>query len=241
MDLKEEQVLGADINRHWYYVAKARLLAARIGKAGTVLDVGAGSGFFSRWLLSNGLAERAICVDPLYESERDESEGGRPISFRRSVQTCDADLLVMMDVLEHVEDDRALLDQYMALLQPGARCFITVPAFQFLWSSHDVFLEHKRRYTLARLVRTVKAVGGADVRAHYFYGAVFPIAASARLMQRGKPAAGSDLRKHSPAVNAVLSCVCDLERRISRWNRLAGLSVALTCEAPTRAKSRLAA
>src|SRR5690606_10991680 len=58
MDLKEEQVLGADINRHWYYVAKARLLAARIGKAGTVLDVGAGSGFFSRWLLSNGLAER---------------------------------------------------------------------------------------------------------------------------------------------------------------------------------------
>lgn len=241
MDLKEEQVLGAAIDRHWYYLAKARLLGASAGKVDTVLDVGAGSGFFSRWLLRNGLAQRAVCVDPFYERERDEEEAGKPIQFRRSAATCDADLMLMMDVLEHVEDDRALLDQYLPLVRPGGRCFITVPAFQFLWSAHDVFLEHKRRYTLAQLEKTVRAAGAGDVRGHYFYGAVFPLAAGVRLMRRGKAAEGSDLRSHSAPVNAVLSGVCDLERRVARWNKVAGLSVALTCTAPARAESRLAA
>ncbi|MDP3737168.1 MAG: class I SAM-dependent methyltransferase [Hyphomonadaceae bacterium] len=241
MDLKEEQVLGESIHQHWYYLAKARLLAASVGEVGTVLDVGAGSGFFSRWLLRNGRAQKAICVDPFYEADRDEEEAGKPILFRRSIEACDADLLLMMDVLEHVEDDKGLLGQYLPLLRPGGRCFITVPAFQFLWSAHDTFLEHKRRYTLAQLERTVAAAGAQDVRGHYYYGAVFPIAAGVRLMRRGKPAEGSDLQKHSPPVNAILSGVCSLEQLVMRWNRLAGLSVAVTCAAPAPTDARLAA
>ena len=241
MDLKEEQVLGEAIHRHWYYLAKARLLAASVGRVGTVLDVGAGSGFFSRWLLRNGLAQKAICVDPFYESERDEVEAGRPIQFRRSIETGEADLLLMMDVLEHVEDDRALLGQYLPHLRPGGRCFVTVPAFKFLWSAHDDFLEHKRRYTLAEAERLAHDVGAQDVRGHYYYGAVFPIAAGVRLMRRGRPAEGSDLQKHSAPVNAVLSGMCGIEQLVMRWNRLAGLSIALTCSAPEPARARLAA
>jgi 2-polyprenyl-3-methyl-5-hydroxy-6-metoxy-1,4-benzoquinol methylase len=241
MDLKEEEVLGEAIHQHWYYLAKARLLAASVGRVGTVLDVGAGSGFFSRWLLRNGLAAKAICVDPFYETERDEEEAGKPILFRRSIEACDADLLLMMDVLEHVDDDKALLGQYLRLLRPGGRCFITVPAFQFLWSAHDVFLEHKRRYTLAQAERLAHAVGAEDIRGHYHYGAVFPIAAGVRWMRRGKRAEGSDLQRHSPPVNAILSSVCGLEQFVTRWNRIAGLSVALTCAAPQRAQARLAA
>jgi SAM-dependent methyltransferase len=241
MDLKEEQVLGEAIHQHWYYLAKARLLAASVGKVGTVLDVGAGSGFFSRWLLRNGLAQQAVCVDPLYEADRDEEEAGKPILFRRSIDACDADLLLMMDVLEHVDDDKGLLSQYLPLLRPGGRCFITVPAFQFLWSAHDVFLEHRRRYTLAQIERTVEAAGARDVRGHYYYGAVFPIAAGVRLMRRDKPAEGSDLQKHSSPVNAILAGICGLEQLVMRWNRLAGLSVAVTCGAPARAQIPLAA
>ncbi len=241
MDLKEEQVLGEAIHQHWYYLAKARLLAASVGQVGTVLDVGAGSGFFSRWLLRNGHAQKAICVDPFYEAERDEEEAGKPIQFRRSIAACEADLLLMMDVLEHVDDDRALLGQYLPQLRPGGRCFITVPAFQFLWSAHDEFLEHKRRYTLAQAERLAHAAGAEAVRGHYYYGAVFPIAAGVRLLRRGRPAEGSDLQKHSPPVNAILSGMCGIEQLVMRWNRLAGLSVALTCSAPERAPAQLAA
>lgn len=229
MDLKEEQVLGDDIERHWYYRAKARLLAASISRVGTVLDVGAGSGFFSRWLLRHGLAEKAICIDPYYENERDEEEAGRPLLFRRSIEVCQADLILMMDVLEHVEDDAGLLRRYLAHLRGDGRCFITLPAFSFLWSSHDVFLDHKRRYTLPQAERLARSAGFRDVRGHYYYGAVFPFAAGARLMRRGRTAQASDLQMHSPPVNAVLSGLCQAEESFMRWNRIAGLSVALTC------------
>ena len=52
---------------------------------------------------------------------------------------------MIADVLEHVDDDLALLRQYAAKLGEGGRIVITVPAFSFLWSGHDVFLEHRRR------------------------------------------------------------------------------------------------
>ena len=67
-----------------------------------------------------------------------------------------ADLLLYMDVLEHVDDDLGLLTAYLDQLERGGRVLITVPAFDFLWSNHDIFLEHKRRYTL----KQVEALNG---------------------------------------------------------------------------------
>ena len=68
MDLKEEDILGGDIGRHWYYRAKAAALHRMVAglRPQRLLDVGAGSGFFSRHLLSRG-AQSALCVDIGYE------------------------------------------------------------------------------------------------------------------------------------------------------------------------------
>ena len=65
MDLKEEDILGADIGRHWYYRSKAAALRRMVGGLGPrrILDVGAGSGFFSRHLLAEAGAQSALCVD----------------------------------------------------------------------------------------------------------------------------------------------------------------------------------
>ena len=54
----------------------------------------------------------------------------------------------MMDVLEHVSDDVGLVREYAKRAKPGTRFVVSVPAFMWLWSGHDVFLEHHRRYTL---------------------------------------------------------------------------------------------
>src|SRR5688572_5239911 len=72
MDLKEQDILGPDIGRHWYYVSKGRALRALLGRAKVpeVLDVGAGSGVFARQLLAAGVCDRAVCVDPNYVEER---------------------------------------------------------------------------------------------------------------------------------------------------------------------------
>ena len=82
-------------------------------------------------------------------------ETGKPIHFRREIGELHADVVLLMDVLEHVEDDVGLLRQYVEKVPSGARFLISVPAFQVLWSDHDVFLEHKRRYTVAKVEHVV--------------------------------------------------------------------------------------
>ena len=87
-------------------------------------------------------------MDIGYRQDRDETWCGKPIAFRRAIDHCQADLVLAMDVIEHVEDDAALISAYCDLAPRGTRFIISVPAFNFLWSAHDIFLEHHRRYTL---------------------------------------------------------------------------------------------
>src|SRR5262245_52771102 len=186
MDLKEEDILGADIGRHWYYRSKAAALRRMVGPldARRILDVGAGSGFFSRHLLAEGGAHSALCVDIGYAAERDDRANGKPVLYRRDTGPTDCDLVLMMDVLEHVDDDRGLVRHYAAKVPSGAHFLATVPAFRFLWSGHDVFLEHKRRYTLAEIEATMRDAGLQVVRGAYYFGSVFPLAAVVRLAER---------------------------------------------------------
>ena len=142
MDVKEEDILGADIATHWYYVSKGRAMRSFLGsmRVTEVLDVGAGSGIFSRQLLEAGVCQRATCVDPAYMEEREESCSGGTLSFVREVREPEQSLVLMMDVLEHVDDDVGLLRAYSRNLPADGQLLITVPAFQFLWSGHDEFL-----------------------------------------------------------------------------------------------------
>jgi SAM-dependent methyltransferase len=230
MDLKEQDILGDRIGSHWYYRAKAaamqRLLAGRPVRR--VLDVGAGVGFFARLLLEQG-AEAAVCVDPAYDRQRQEQHCGKPIEFVHAITSSDADTVLLMDVLEHVDDDVGLLAEYAALAPPGARFLISVPAFQFMWSGHDVFLEHRRRYTLAGLEGVVRAAGLRPVVGCYYYGVALPIAAVLRLSERifggRQDGSSSGLRVHLALVNAVLWGMCRLELGFFQQNKVAGLTV----------------
>jgi trans-aconitate methyltransferase len=194
-----------------------------------ILDVGAGSGFFSRYLLTSTEAARAVCVDSAYGEARDDTCNGKPILFRRSIENSNADVVLLMDVLEHVDDEGELLRPYIDSVAPGARFVVTVPAFQFLWSSHDVFLEHRRRYTIGQLVTAVESCGLTLDRCHYYYAFVFPIAAAMRLFERfartTEAEPKSQLRPEPRLINNTLTALCAAERPIMRANRLFGLSV----------------
>src|SRR5262245_14117517 len=98
MDLKEEDILGADIGGHWYYRSKAAALRRAVAdlQARHILDVGAGSGFFSRHLLAETEAQSALCVDIGYASERDDAVAGKPVRYRRDAQATNCDLVLMM-------------------------------------------------------------------------------------------------------------------------------------------------
>jgi 2-polyprenyl-3-methyl-5-hydroxy-6-metoxy-1,4-benzoquinol methylase len=233
MDLKEEDILGSDIGRHWYYQSKAAALRRMVGglRPQRLLDVGAGSGFFSRHLLANG-AQSALCVDVGYERTWDETVGGKPVLYRRDCDATDCDLVLMMDVLEHVDNDAGLVSHYATKVPAGAHFLVTVPAFRFLWSGHDVFLEHKRRYTLAEIEQTMRTAGLDVVRGAYFFGAVFPLAAAIRLATRNDPTPRSTLKKHDALTNGLLAAACALELPLFPINRLAGLSAFVLAKKP---------
>jgi hypothetical protein len=226
MDLKEEDILGGDIGRHWYYRSKAAALHRAVGglKPRHVLDVGAGSGFFSRYLLSDHGSEQALCVDIGYDRDRDDSVGGKPVRYRRDTGPTDCDLVLMMDVLEHVDDDRGLVRLYADKVPSGAHFLVTVPAFRSLWSGHDVFLEHKRRYRLPEIEAVMADAGLQLVRGAYYFGFIFPLAAAVRLMHRGEPKPHSSLKKHDALTNGLLTALCAAELPLFPFNRLAGLS-----------------
>ncbi|MBS0517318.1 MAG: class I SAM-dependent methyltransferase [Proteobacteria bacterium] len=234
MDLKEEDILGADIARHWYYRSKAAALRRAVKglQPRRILDVGAGSGFFSRHLLTEGDARSALCVDVGYAADRDDSVAGKPILFRRDCGPTDCDLVLMMDVLEHVDDDAGLVRHYAAKVPGGSHFLVTVPAFQFLWSGHDVFLEHKRRYRLEEIEATMRKAGLTVVRGAYYFGFIFPLAAAVRLAARHDTTPRSSLSRHGALTNSILRAICAAELPLFPINRLAGLSAFVLAQKP---------
>ena len=232
MDIKEIDILGDDLHRHWYYLSKGRALQSFLQPyhPRSILDVGAGSGIFSKILLRSTRAESAVCVDIGYDEERSEAYHHKRIEFKRSINRSDANLALFMDVIEHVDDDAGLLRTYAELLSPGALVLITVPAFPFLFSGHDLFLEHKRRYTLTSLESTVRRAGLEVIKSRYFFGLLFPIAAAQRLLNRiclksNHIEPKSALKKHTPLINSMLSTINNLELLAFPYNRFAGLTI----------------
>ena len=109
---------------------------------------------------------------------------------------------------------------------------ITVPAFQCLFSSHDMFLEHKRRYTLPQVEEMVRAAGLEILSARYFFALLLPIAATLRLVKRKKKEAKSDLKQHTKLVNSLLFWLHRLELPLFRLNRIGGLTVFCLARVP---------
>jgi hypothetical protein len=230
MDIKEESLIRGDIATHWYYRAKLAALRSIIRglKPSSVLDVGAGLGFFSRVLLKETELAAATCVDPGYLADRDETVAGKPLRFRRYSAPSEADLVLMMDVIEHVQNDVGFVAEYAAKVRPGTHFVITVPAFMWLWSDHDVFLEHYRRYTLAGIERTLCASGLRIVRGCYFYACLLPLAAGQRvaggLLRGGNFAPRSGMRDYGAFLNGLFWTICQIELPIFQANRVAGLT-----------------
>ncbi len=234
MDLKESQILNDKVVRHWYYRSKAKAMLRLLAKRsiGTVLDIGAGSGFFSKYLLAHSTASEAWCVDISYDRDSDERESNKPLHFRKTVDTIDlapvVDLVLLMDILEHVEDEVGLLRSYAEKLTIGTIFLISVPAFQFLWSAHDIFLEHKRRYTLGKIEEVAEHAGLRVIEGAYYFGAVLPLAASIRLAERfflkSSESPKSQLKQHHPIANEALGFLCEVELPLMLLNRVAGLT-----------------
>ncbi len=78
------------------------------------------------------------------------------------------DIIALIEVLEHIEEDRAAIERIKGLLSDNGHLIITVPAFMFLWSEHDIYFQHKRRYTKKQLEKLLSDAGYNIVFCSYF-------------------------------------------------------------------------
>lgn len=174
--------------------------------------------------------------------------GSLPDRLPLAADSCDAVLL--FDVLEHIEDDRTALRAVKEILKPGGFLVCTVPAYQWLWSSHDEVLGHRRRYTARGLGRVAQEAGLRPLRATYFNTLLALPVVGVRLLRRcridargvaagrGSPARvparpGHDLTRPAPLLNALLTRVFSLEGALLRWTNFPfGISVLLVARRP---------
>ena len=230
MDLKE---LGnVDPNNFWYYVYKGKFISKKMSKylnnPKIIFDVGAGSGFFASIYVSQSNETKAYCIDPYYSDEQIGEKGN--LIFVKEVPPVQPDTLLFIDVLEHVADDLALLREYVEKSQKGSVFAISVPAFQSLWTNHDVFLEHYRRYRKIEVQKLVKNAGLIELESTYIFGSIFPLVWAVRKLKR-KNNVSSDLKPSSKLVDFLVLNFLNIEKFIP-VNKFFGTSVFVIAKKP---------
>jgi SAM-dependent methyltransferase len=146
------------------------------------------------------------------------------------------DLILATDVIEHLPDDRAALRELRRVAAPGGRLLATVPAYRWLWSSHDVAHHHFRRYTLHRLRERLRDGGWEPAVCSYFNTALLAPIAAVRLAERWHRNGDGDrpdLQLTPPGLNRLLAQPMRLEAAlIERGARLpAGVSIGVVAVA----------
>lgn len=240
MDVAEhDQILPEEAKRHWYYQAKFNLLRECLLRlpidpdAFTCADVGCGVGLFLNMMEEAGLAapNRTVGIDSAYTGMTPSFESGITI-YPKFPEGRKYDCLIFMDILEHAVDDVRVLEDSVQYLTQGGFAFITVPAMSFIFSSHDRFLGHQRRYTLRTLRKTIGAVSGlTPLTLHYFFAGVFLPAALVRIACRNtKARTASDMSPVPGFLNRILLYLSLAELRICQYNRYAGLTAVAVCQ-----------
>lgn len=217
MDLIEEGLINP--TKHWYYAHKlrsiTRLISPELRQKSSIIDVGAGSALFSIALLKEHANLTAIAIDTGYHFTEKLKPKER-ISYKNSGVGVSGDLYLFTDVLEHVANDTGMLESYVLDASRGSKFVITVPAFMSLWSGHDIFLKHFRRYRKSEIELVIKSSGLTILRCQYLYAPLFPIAWIMRKLPRSNRVS-SQMKCHGLIINRLFLTILNLDFLFSKF------------------------
>ena len=188
-------------DRHWWFRSRRAVIWSMLRGAGLprqprILDAGCGTGRnlveFGRLGAAEGVDFSQDAVD--FCRRRGLPDVQRAALDRLPFQDGRFGLILATDVIEHLDDDRAALAELRRVAAGDARLVLTVPAYSWLWSEHDVSMHHRRRYTEPRLRERVAAAGWEPIVRSYFFSAILPAVAAVRLARRLLPGRNGRLR-----------------------------------------------
>ena len=207
---------------YWWYRARSEMLRSvlgpYVGEPRSLLDVGSADGPSVGWL--SAPQKVSLDLDP---------RGLRPPSgvcgSLLALPFADSSFEVVsaFDVIEHCEPERDALLELHRVLEPGGRLLVSVPAYQWAWSDHDVANGHHRRYTKERAVTALEDAGFAVRRATYGFAGVFPMFVAERAVRAARhrfarrthrPADVVDVPQVGPGVERILLGLCRLDERV---------------------------
>jgi SAM-dependent methyltransferase len=249
MDLVERRTHTAV--RHPWETARAAAIETIVRGLGMerprVLDVGCGDGYLVSALHERLQFRQALAQD-IHLGDDLIKEIARPgIEFVRTLAGVDyhADLILLLDVLEHVQSPVDLLKELATeRLLPGGRFVITVPAFQPLFTEHDRVLKHFRRYSMPELLDQVKGAGLTVQRSGYLFASLLLPRVLAAVLER-LGANGQDMSSNGighwrggERLTSVLHGALTLDNRLCLAARrygvtVPGLTIWMTCQKPS--------
>jgi SAM-dependent methyltransferase len=210
-------------NRHWWFVARSRILASVVNQLSlppeaNILEIGCGTGGNLAMLSSFG---------NLSAMEYDDNAR----NFAANLEICSVvsgglpepvpfddgkfDLVCLLDVLEHIDGDEAAISRAGRLLSPSGRLLVTVPAYTWLWSAHDVSHHHYRRYTAKLLRQRAEKANLVVEKLGYFNTLLFPMIAVARLVGKLSGSGSSSDAAMPPSwLNGLLMKIFSFERHV---------------------------
>jgi SAM-dependent methyltransferase len=194
MELEYELQTHRVEDRHWWYQGRRGVLEraiARLGLPGQarILDAGCGSGRnmveFARHGIVTGIELSHTSVELARERGVGEVHEGSVMDT--PFDDASFELTVTLDVIEHLEDDVGALRELRRVTTPGGALLVTVPAYQWLWSGHDVVNHHHRRYNRRTLLAAAENAGWRLERFTNFSSLTLPAAILLRVLERFMP------------------------------------------------------
>lgn len=173
MNSEEYEKMYNQENAYWWFQGRKKILFKMIQHYGLlkdggakVLDIGCGTG-----LILEGISSQACAIG------LDFSKKALSFCIRRKIDNlllgdvaklpirdASVDLILALDLLEHIENDGKLMSEIYRTLKPGGYILATVPAHQYLWSGHDEALHHFRRYSKEEFLTLITGNGFLPIK-----------------------------------------------------------------------------
>jgi len=242
MDLKETNIIHS--RRHPWESARLkaiqRILTPEIFEGINALDIGCGDGYISRGLFGDLQKKDVTAVDINLSDEWILELAGlaQGISYQREMPLEGKyDLVMLLDVLEHIESDKDFLAGIVdSRLADKGKIMITVPAFQSIYGRHDTFLGHYRRYNLNQLVSLASSCGLKVISSGYlFFTLLIPKLVIYKLINTGQESEGAGNWSRGKVITGIIEKILNMDNSLlisaSRLGiRIPGLTGWVLCE-----------
>jgi SAM-dependent methyltransferase len=224
----------------WWHRARRELLLQiisaihqeRKSKPLRILDLGCGAGLNLKKIEKYGYPvgldyyKNALIFSKSRGNSNLVRASGDSLPFKESM----FDVVCALDVLEHIEDDVSVMMDLYRVMVPNGYFILTVPAFQSLWSMHDVAAHHIRRYSRLQLQEKLEDCGFVVSKCTYWNFHLFPLVWMVRQFRKNHGIeVKSDIFKLPWCINRALLCLLRIENKAISMNISLPFGVSILC------------